>query len=141
MQLLSSKLLILFFCLHFRDFQCLPCNKISIPPRKHVRMSHTPKRKTSQILSSAKDGINIKALSGYWIPYECGKFCGLSKRGARNTGDTYVCINIRIRQWQNTASVRILYRLQLHLHISPNIRIRGSPCNGINLSTSEQEYF
>jgi hypothetical protein len=108
-------------------------------------MSHTPKRKTAQIPSFAKDGLKIKAPSVRWIPYECGKFYigqmgRLSKRGARNTGDTYVCNNMRIRKWQNTASVRVLHRLQWHLHISPNIRICGSPCNGSNLSMSEQEY-
>jgi len=26
------------------------------------------------MLSSAKDGLKIKAPSVYWIPYECGKF-------------------------------------------------------------------
>lgn len=146
MQLVGSKFSILFFCLYYRDLQCLNCNKISRPPRKRIRMRHTPKRKTEQILSSAKHGFKIKASTVYWIPYKCGKFYirqtgRLSKRGARNTGDTYVCINMRIRQWQNTASVRVLRRLQRHLHISPNIRTRGSPCNGSNLSTSEQEYF
>lgn len=137
--------LILFFCLYFRDFQCLICNKSSRPPRKHIRMSHTPNRKTAQILSSYKDGLKIKTPSVYWIPYERGKFYigqigRLSKRGARNTGDSYVCINMRIQQWQNTASLLVLHRLQWHLHISPNIRIRGSPFIGRNFSRSEQEY-
>ena len=56
-------------------------------------MSHTPKRKTAQIPSSAKDGLEIKTPSVHWIPYKCGKFYigqmgSLSKRGARNAGDT-----------------------------------------------------